>query len=210
MAQFGLNIQTDLLPRTLPRTWFISGNDEHVIQLQVDRLIVNWRMRPGGGAYPRYQEVRQRFVAAHDVLNKFVHLAGYPHPIPNQCDLTYFNKVPLPEDAEWADIDRLLSGMKLRIGPEWSGTFEDCLLAFGRSLRHHGEGSFGRLLIECRPILMSPTEKAWALNLTVRGRPVAQDFHSVVEFFDRAHIEIVTSFTAITTEVMHKIWGRRQ
>ena len=203
---FGLNMRADLLPRT----WFISANDEHVVQLQADRLIVNWRIRPAGGSYPRYPEVRGRLVAANEALTRFVHRRGYIDAAPNQCDLTYFNKVPLPEGASWGDIHLLLRGMELQVGPEWAGQFDDHQLVLGRSMQQQQQGVFGRLSVECRPIQMSPTQKAWALNITVRGRPSAANFDAVLEFFDMAHVEIVTCFTAITTETMHTDWGRQR
>jgi uncharacterized protein (TIGR04255 family) len=194
----------------LPRTWFISEDDEHVLQLQPDRLIVNWRMRPHGGPYPRYAEVRRRFVAAHEALATFVHQKGYPDTVPNQCDLTYFNKVPLPAGTEWGDIHSLLRGMKLKAGPEWSGPFDNYHMTLRRALWSHAEGAFGRLQVECVPIQIDTTQKAWALNVTVKGRPASADFQAVLDFFDMAHIEIVTCFTAITTEAMHVLWGRQR
>lgn len=203
---FGIHIGTDLLPRS----WFISDDDEHVVQLQADRLIVNWRMRPQGGPYPRYAEVRRRFVAAHEALTRFVHQKGYPETAPNQCDLTYFNKVPLPAGAEWGDIHRLLRGMRLNTGPEWSGDFDSCQLVLRRGLQQFAEGAFGRLQVECGPIQTNVTQKAWALNVTVKGRPAKADLDAVLGFFDMAHVEIVTCFTAITTEAMHALWGRQR
>jgi uncharacterized protein (TIGR04255 family) len=203
---FAINFGNDLLPRS----WFISDDGEHVVQLQSDRLIVNWRMRPHGRPYPRYAEVRQRFVAAHEALTKFVHQKGYPEAMPNQCDLTYFNKIPLPDDAEWGDIHRLLRGMQLNTGSEWSGPFDNCHLVLRRVLQRDPEGALGRLQIECAPVQMNVTEKAWTLNVTVKGRPAKPDFSAVLDFFDMAHIEIVTCFTAITTEAMHEQWGRQQ
>ena len=203
---FGFNMRTDLLPRT----WFISDDDEHVIQFQADRLIANWRFRPGGGAYPHYPEVRSRFISATEALEKLVHRHGHANVVPNQCDLTYFNKVPVPEGASWGDIHLLLRGLELRPGPEWTGGFQDAALILGRSLAQQRDGRFGRLVVECRPIQTSPTQKAWALNITAKGRPAAPTFDAVLSFFDAAHIEIVTCFTAITTDAMHVVWGRQK
>lgn len=205
-SAFGINVRTDLLPRS----WFISSDDEHVIQFQPDRLIANWRVRPAGGEYPRYPEVRRRFVSAYDALTRLVHRRGYPDIVPNQCDLTYFNKVPLPEGAAWSDIHQLLSGMELQTGPEWSDGFEDYQLVLGRRLLRQPQGALGRLFVECRPIQTGPTQKAWALNITVRGRPGGDNFNAVLEFFDTAHVEIVNCFTAITTDTMHGRWGRQR
>jgi hypothetical protein len=100
--------------------------------------------------------------------------------------------------------------MQLHNGPEWGGKFADSHLLLRRELPGLPEGAFGRLQVELRPMQIDVTQRAWALNLTVRGRPATTDLGGVLGFFDLAHVEIVTCFTAITTDVMHKIWGRQQ
>jgi uncharacterized protein (TIGR04255 family) len=203
---FPFNVAVGLLPRS----WFVSSNDEHVIQLQPDRLLVNWRMRPSGGAYPHYPEVKRRFLAASEVLLEFGRQRDFPAVSPNQCELSYFNKIPLPQGAEWADLGRIFRGMELTPGPEWSGRFSDGHLLLRTELRQHDQSPFGRLMIECMPAQIDLSQKAWALNVTVRGRPESGDLPGVIAFLDMAHVQIVTCFTAITTKEMHAIWGRER
>jgi uncharacterized protein (TIGR04255 family) len=201
---FALNLGGGLLPRS----WFISSDDEHVVQLQADRLIINWRLRPNGGAYPRYPEVRQRLVAAHEALTVFVHQHGYPDVMPNQCDLSYFNKIPLPPGAEWGEIHRLLKGITLNSSLPEGEQFSDCHLVLRRLIRDHNENAFRRLHVECRPIQVGIDQKAWALNITVKGRPAEPNLAAALNFFDTAHVEIVRCFAAITTVEMHRQWER--
>ncbi len=207
---FGAPFQIGFGTSLLPRSWFISTNDEHLVQFQADRLIVNWRMRPAGGAYPRYAEVKQRFMSAQEALTQFAHKKGYPGIVPNQCSLAYFNKIPLPQDAGWGDLHQLLRGMRLDCGREWNGQFSDTHLLLRRELQNQPGGAFGRLQVECKPIQIDVTQRAWALNLTVRGRPATADLDGVLGFFDMAHVEIVTCFTAVTTDAMHETWGRQR
>lgn len=194
----------------MPRSWFVSHDDEHLIQLQPDRLIVNWRMQASGKAYPRYPEVRRRFVAAYNALERLRSQKSYPALASNQCSLDYFNKIALPEGAEWTDLHHLLRGMELTTGPEWRGRFSDEHLALRAELKRSDGAPFARLHVECTPILIDLGTKGWALNLTVRGRPETPEFSSVLDFLDIAHVQIVTCFTAITTEPMHELWERQQ
>jgi uncharacterized protein (TIGR04255 family) len=194
----------------LPRCWFISANDEHVVQLQSDRLLVNWRMRPSGGAYPRFPEVRRRFVAATEALQHLCRERTSLTVVPNQCELTYFNKVPLPAGAEWGDFDRLLSGLKIAKGPEWARPFSDGRVALRSELRDEHDEPFARLQIDCTPAQIDLSQKVWTLNISVRGRPLRPEFEDVLNFLDRAHREIVTCFAAITTKDMHLLWGRQR
>ena len=202
---FALNVGGGLLPRS----WFISADDEHVVQLQADRLIINWRLRPNGGIYPRYPEVRQRFVTAHEALTVFVHRHGYPDIMPNQCELGYFNKIPLPAGAGWGDVHALLKGFSINsMQPEVEG-FSDCHLSLRRLIQNQSGHGFRRLQVECRPIQIGIDQKAWALNLTVKGRPSQPDLGSALSFFDTAHAEIVRCFANITTENMHRLWEKQ-
>lgn len=205
MLPFALNGSGGLLPRT----WFMSSDDEHVVQLQADRLIVNWRLRPAGGVYPRYPEVRRRFVAAHEALTAFVHQRNYPAIVPNQCDLSYFNRVPLPDGTDWGDAHKLLRGVTINSTLGEGEQFSDCHLVLRRLIRGHDENAFRRLQVECRPTYIAIDKKAWALNITVKGRPAQPTFTAVLDFFDTAHIEIVRCFAAITTESMQHLWERQ-
>jgi uncharacterized protein (TIGR04255 family) len=192
----------------LPRSWFISENDEHVVQFQTDKLIANWRMRPNGGQYPRYPEVRRRFVAAHEALATFCHQKGMPPLVPNQCDLTYYNKVPLPEGATWADFGHLLRGMDLDRGPEWQGKFSVGQMTLIRDIQSDGQPTLSRLQVDCMPIQTDAGRRAWGLNFAVKGRPAQPTVEAVLEFLDSAHVEIINCFAAITTETIQAGWGR--
>lgn len=199
-------------PSVLPRTWFISNDDEHVLQLQSDRFIVNWRMRPGGGDYPRYAALRKRFVSGCDALTRFVHRRGYPHVEPNQCELSYLNRVPLPEGARWSDFNLLLKGIRSGAegGGAWGEQFDMAQVVLRRRLQSTPDNTIANLHVECGPMQTGPNERAWTLNITVRGQPAASNEQAVLDFFDRAHVQIVRCFTAITTEAMHAEWERKR
>jgi hypothetical protein len=46
------------------------------------------------------------------------------------------------------------------------------------------------------------------LTLTVQGAPAGPRLADALEFMDRAHGQIVRSFTELTPEAMHKEWRR--
>ncbi len=41
----------------LSRFWFLSEDGTNLIQIQRDRLVVNWRQQTGDEVYPRYEPV---------------------------------------------------------------------------------------------------------------------------------------------------------
>ncbi len=200
-------LQLQVFGGHLPRSWFISADDEHLVQLQCDRLIANWRLRSGKGVYPRFATIHRRFNEAVQLFIQFCNENGYGNLQPNQCDLTYFNKIPTGEGG-WAGIGSLIRGMAPSFGPEWDGHVEDVRLVIRKVLVSASSSPIGRLTIEIGPGREANGDKIWTMNLTARGRPLTPDFDGVNLFLEMAHIEIVTSFAAVTTEHMHKKWGR--
>src|SRR6266567_4174461 len=52
-----LQIQAMLTP-PMSRHWFETEDGEHLVQLQQDRILHNWRQRSPEMKYPRYERVR--------------------------------------------------------------------------------------------------------------------------------------------------------
>src|SRR5687768_12321700 len=47
-------------PASLPRLWLVSQSGEELVQLQHDRLSLNWRRVGTSTSYPRYKHLRNR------------------------------------------------------------------------------------------------------------------------------------------------------
>src|SRR2546423_711592 len=45
----------------LPRIWFVSKDENAIVQVQRDRLLHNWRKVRPTDAYPRYSVVKEKF-----------------------------------------------------------------------------------------------------------------------------------------------------
>lgn len=188
-----------------PRLWLQNEVGDRVVQIQHDRLVVNWRKGPLGGPYPRYAAIRgmlqdawQRLIAACADL-------GRDEPEPSRCEIQYINHLGLeqgwksPEDTE-------------RLIVPWNGVEDDGLLprdhlcAFHLHC-HYPEEREGWLEIDGWTGSGSETE-AMTLNLTSRGRALSGDLESALDFLDVAHVWIVRGFTAVTTPEAHAIWRR--
>jgi uncharacterized protein (TIGR04255 family) len=53
-----------------PRMWFLSEDENSLIQLQSDRLLFNWRGGLQGVPYPHFEAVQGEFAEAFDLLEK--------------------------------------------------------------------------------------------------------------------------------------------
>jgi uncharacterized protein (TIGR04255 family) len=83
--------------QALPRTWFISDDGASLIQVQADRLGYNWRRdEPAQRPYPRYAELRRRYI--EDVLSAAELVAGSSSAARiNMVELTYVNQLRAPD-----------------------------------------------------------------------------------------------------------------
>jgi hypothetical protein len=64
--------------------------------------------------------------------------------------------------------------------------------------------------MQAGPALTWAGERVFQFMLTVRGRPSTADLSGAREFMDMGRAAIVNSFAALTTDRMHKAWGRRK
>ncbi len=100
-----------------PRTWFISGDDSLVLQVQQDRLYVNWRAR--GGAYPRFSSrdgMRARTMREFELFSAFCRQSLGVEPTVLGVEVGKIDHFPwigtddlrrlMPSVAGWLDLTR--------------------------------------------------------------------------------------------------------
>jgi len=189
----------------VPRLWLQNGSGDRVVQLQQDRIVVNWKQESGQGTYPRYGSIREALRGAWRKLEMAVGGLGLQQPQPSVCEAQYINH--LGPDQGWfstEDTARLIA--------PWKGTMSDDFLppnSHGMFLLHfHLPDQRGWLNIEGWPANHVTNEKMLVLNLTARGRASSPDLTSALDFMDLAHEWIVRGFTSVTTSEAHKIWER--
>jgi uncharacterized protein (TIGR04255 family) len=204
--QFALQfVQTD----TLPRTWFVSNDDTMLIQLQSDRLLLNWRRGSGEIEYPHFEKVSSEFRRIFGELQSFAAQFKLGAIEPNQCEMTYINHL-LPRQSGAAalptDVFRIWTGA---VGPEWDLPL-DALAFNARYVLHRYNEACGRLSVSLSSVVGPGHDRAMQLDLTARGTPETPSVEGVLAFHDMAHENIVRCFAGITTEAAHQQWDRWQ
>ncbi len=131
-----------------PRMWFMSADENSLIQLQGDRLLFNWRGGVQGSPYPHFETVYAEFTNALDELETLAAAEGITAIAAdvNQCEVLYVNPlltantgVPLSAPEKifrvWSD----------KLGVEWQEPLED--MSFTLRYRLNGEDGkpFGML-----------------------------------------------------------------
>jgi uncharacterized protein (TIGR04255 family) len=189
------------------RCWYLSEDRHQLIQLQPDRLILNWRKLDTDTEYPRYDTLRGRFERELSVFASFISDQKLGELDPTQCELTYVNH--MPAGIGWDvrnDLPNLLTPWSGETTQKYLPPIEDARLSWQYLLEDRG-AALGRLYVNLQSAT-SDDVPVFVLQLTGRGAPIGPGVDGVLAFTDRAHEWIVNGFTAITTQHMHKLWKR--
>jgi uncharacterized protein (TIGR04255 family) len=180
----------------LRRAWLINVAGTHLIQLQEDRFIFNWK-RSGDSDYPSFDHVGAEFWRHWDQYREFLVDQKLGEPVPVQCELTYANFVA-GEATFLKDLRREESAERFLPSPEAVNSRSQFLLPDGA----------GRLHVQVVTGALFPTGPGHRFDLTARGLPKDISRAGCEEWFRLAHDWVTHGFTDLTTTEAHKMWGR--
>lgn len=202
---FGLFPQTDF-----PRAWFVSQDDTLLIQLQNDRLLLNWRRGPNEAEYPHFENVSNEFQRIYRELEAFVADQGLGQIRPNQCEMTYINHLNVATDGVASAEPGYFFNIWHLQESEWHEPLEDLAFNMRFLMRNKAGEPIGRLIATLGTLLTQNREKKiLQLDLTARGVPIGEGLPAVKAFHEIAHRQIVTCFAGITSTAAQEKWERR-
>lgn len=181
------------------RLWFL-GNSGRLIQVQRDRLIVNWRKEAETAAYPRYGSLR---VELKRRLSEFTEFLANQHQSelnPNSVEVTYVNQVPLAgASSSLSDIVSILHATPERLG---SPIETNLSVRFDVSAQLERESA--ALVVNAQ---RSPTVDPPLAVLQLSCSMPVKDLSDAFDALDKARYHVVQSFHSVTTRKMHEEWG---
>jgi uncharacterized protein (TIGR04255 family) len=197
---------------SLRRAWYISKDGHHLVQLQPNRLVQNWRKLRGEGTYPRWPAVFQNFSENLEILRGVLSDLELAQPIINQAEITYFNNIELiPGESYVEAFERIFgwpSASRLRReveGFRWEP--EAAVLNTMILVRAPGSDEpCARLVARAAPAETETGSKMVRFELRYRGPPT--DSCDLEDFLHTGRNTIVYTFTDLTSEKCHKIWER--
>ena len=193
----------------LPRAWFISENNQDLVQIQPDRFIRNWRCI-NGEKYPRYEKyMRDEFLKNLELLDSFYQKTGLGCLQPNQCEIGYINHI----DASCAHngLSKTFIGWSNEYDLSNIADIEDIDLKIKHTIKNEAGEFLGRLHIKIMPAFKAIDDSSiFLMELTVRGHPLGKNLTDIINFMDLGREIIVRAFTKITTPEMHEIWERER
>jgi len=185
------------------RLWLLNAAEDRLVQVQRDRLILNWRAATDVNPYPRYhQALRPEFEAAYLQFLQFLSEQGMsPPPRVSGVEVTYVNAVP--HEAGAGDLASTLRSQVLVTLPLGS----PATTHLSQTWQHVREGGLVSVLT-----LNADTAgiggDASVISLTARSSvPAETSLSDVLEALDACHDDVVASFVALTTEDSHRAWG---
>jgi uncharacterized protein (TIGR04255 family) len=194
-----------------PRVFFINADRTQLLQVQKDRFLHNWRKIASGEDYPRFERMLESFEQG---LKMFADVVSREHlgaVVPNQCEVSYINQIPVPADATLNSVVGKVFARhteKMMLGS--LGSPEDLRFLLRYVIRDSGGAPLGRVIVSADPARRADGVTIIQLTLTARGKPLVPDFNGVNEFLKRGRMHLIEAFTELTSAEMHREWGRIQ
>jgi uncharacterized protein (TIGR04255 family) len=196
----------------LPRVWFISKDNERLIQLQADRISVNWRSMSGDPTkYPRYSKLRDIFkrqlATLIEIAEKRERLAQVI-----ACEVLYVNPVSPPgrtEPGTHPDLATIINRLRRPPRGAFLGKPEDSQWQARWRIPSENNGEpAGRLHVYAAPALSEDQRPIYVIQMNGRTTPASPDSKGALDALDLGHKWVVKGFEDITTNKMHQIWER--
>ncbi len=186
------------------RLWLLAADETKLLQVQWDRLILNWRRLGEGTEYPSFAELQPRFATAWEDLTRYLASNVEVPAFPMSVEVAYVNEVVTDADGEprltriLRDIGDLsgLGGHPTSV--QMNRTYET------RSPR----GLLGSLTVAADTGGRGPN--GTLVTLTYRAA-VSLDGggEELIQTMNHGHETVVNAFDRMTTDEMHDVWRRR-
>lgn len=192
----------------VPRIWFVSENNNAVVQVQRDRFLHNWRKVKPEDEYPRYHKVFQLFRERLSTFQTFLEENELGIIEPLQFEMTYVN--PIPQGEAWEQLGEIG-----KVFPDFAFRSEDRFLPRPDSVAWRTTFALpnkaGRLHAAIRNTKMRSSGKpVLMLELTARGILADKSLDAMQFWFDIAREWIVRGFADLIGESIQKeIWKKK-
>jgi uncharacterized protein (TIGR04255 family) len=201
----------------MPRTWFSSPDGHRLVQVQSDRLVLNWRRLEGDEPYPRYVFLRDLLSQLLGKLTEVFEAAKTEVPAVNFSELSYINEIAVPgvgPGQPHPDLAQIIEFVERLAGRTFLPQAEDAQFQARWRIPKDQlpDGSaIGRLYVVLSPGFRADTQlPIYVMNMTTRiVPPPTSNFDMALELLDIGHDWIVRGFADLTTEDMHRYWQVR-
>lgn len=193
-----------------PRIFMVDQAESGLIQVQQDRFGYSWRKLKPEHPYPHYTSIRTKFLDELVEFEAFLDEEHLGRMVPTQCEVTYVNNIL--REGVWeqhGEMYKVIPSATPRLTENFLPMPEDVQMV-SRYVIADSEGKpLARLYVHLEPrYLISGMEPVFLMRLTARGAPHGPGVEGLLKMMDLGHEWIVSGFTTLTSQEMHKAWGR--
>jgi uncharacterized protein (TIGR04255 family) len=135
-----------------PRVFFINEARTELLQVQKDRFLHNWRKIGQADTYPRFEKMLETFKDGLAKFSSAIAAERLGPIIPNQCEVTYINQVPVPADGSLSDLTDDLFGQHTgSLALDDLGKPEDLRFLLRYVMRDADGKAVGRMIASAEP-----------------------------------------------------------
>jgi uncharacterized protein (TIGR04255 family) len=186
------------------RLWLLSPSQESLVQIQRDRLVLNWRADKGHDPYPRYEAMlRPEFERLYSDFVEFVQGEDLTPVRPFAIEAAYVNRIPQLSGVvvDLADTLRSQVHVDLTVGSP-SVTRLNQIWE-----RTHADGQRSTVSLNVDSAGMG--DEAMLMTLSSRASAPSQvTVAAVMDLLDLCHHEVVVSFDELITDNRRAEWGK--
>ncbi|MDR3658004.1 MAG: TIGR04255 family protein [Mycobacterium sp.] len=182
------------------RLWSLTEDQSTLIQVQHDRLLLNWRKVKDDDPYPRYKRLRGDFAEVWQEFSTYVdYRDDYGVLQPSVAEVSFFNRVPMEGATQIPTFVNALN-------PHWKLTGQ--LAAAYQLEREIADGP----VVGNQNIALNFRPENGHMQLEISTRieidTATGEASEVMNSLDAAHRTGVLTFDSVTTENAHSAWGR--
>lgn len=182
------------------RLWFVSDEENHLLQFQSDRFLTNWRKSPNPQPYPHFEGIAEAFERNLKLLASHLESDLDCTIDINQAEVTYINIIPV-EDFSHA-------GSWFSFWNSGISNIEGINASFNEVVVDANGKPYARLFHAIQSVYTTDGKrKAFNLSLTFRGKPSGNDVALAMKFLTVGREAIVMRFKQMTTGEAHNQWG---
>lgn len=179
----------------LPRLWAEDEDRGLLLQMQTDRLILNWRSGAGSRAYPRFPSLFSEYQERWARFLKVLARLELTPPIAGRVEFTYVNEVD--------EVDGLIWTEALAQPSDLPGS--EGMVAFHLTRSIDDPGAVGSVRVNAQREV-GARKSTMVITARLSANPESEPF----AVLRRAHDLAAASFFALTTRTAHDHWGIRE
>lgn len=181
------------------RIWLLNENRSELLQIQNDRMVLNWRAN-FGSSYPHYHELEPRFLSNWRRFQTAISDRALGELRPITAEVTYINRFSLDQGETLFDALSIF---------DTASSFKNAEPSVQLSvdiITSDGATQFGEQKISAS---RSPenAEQVQLVSVTRVGFFLDEE-DPIEKALRRAHAYAVTSFANVTSAKMHQRWER--